>query len=75
MLMPLEKQHLSLRLVPEGKEETHISQHGGSSTDEGTSSKPGVSNVPFDDSKEEISWNSSKDKETDTQEQDKHDDE
>nr|GEW96987.1 hypothetical protein [Tanacetum cinerariifolium] len=42
---------------------------------EGTGSKPGVLDVPSDDSKEEISWNSSDDEETDTQEQDRHDDE
>nr|GFA92095.1 hypothetical protein [Tanacetum cinerariifolium] len=36
--------------------ETHISQQGGSSTDEGTGSRPRVSDVPSDDSKEEISW-------------------
>nr|GFC31794.1 hypothetical protein [Tanacetum cinerariifolium] len=35
------------------RKETHISQHGGSSTDEGTSSKPGVPDVPSDDSEEE----------------------
>nr|GEY56805.1 uncharacterized mitochondrial protein AtMg00810-like [Tanacetum cinerariifolium] len=49
--------------------------HGGSGTDEGTGSKPGVSDVPFDDSEEEISWNSSDDEETDTQEQDRNDNE
>nr|GFA04672.1 hypothetical protein [Tanacetum cinerariifolium] len=43
------------------KQESHISQIGGSSTDGGTSSKPGVLDVPFDDSEEEISWNSSDD--------------
>nr|GFB66202.1 hypothetical protein [Tanacetum cinerariifolium] len=43
------------------RQETHISQHGGSSTDEGTGSKLGVPDVPSDDSKEEISWNSSDD--------------
>nr|GEZ69167.1 hypothetical protein [Tanacetum cinerariifolium] len=42
---------------------------------EGTGSKPGVPDVPSDDSKKEISWNSSEDEETDTQEQDRHDDE
>nr|GEY98946.1 hypothetical protein [Tanacetum cinerariifolium] len=40
------------------RQETHISQYGGSSIDEGTGSKPGVPDVPFDDSEEEISWNS-----------------
>nr|GFC78226.1 hypothetical protein [Tanacetum cinerariifolium] len=43
------------------RQETHISQHGGFSTDEGTGSKPGVPDVPSDDSEEEISWNSSDD--------------
>nr|GEX45787.1 hypothetical protein [Tanacetum cinerariifolium] len=37
------------------RHETHISQQGGFSTDEGTGSKPGVSDVPSDDSNEEIS--------------------
>nr|GFD48665.1 hypothetical protein [Tanacetum cinerariifolium] len=32
------------------RQETQISQHGGSSTDEGTGSKPGVLDVPSDDS-------------------------
>nr|GFD37462.1 hypothetical protein [Tanacetum cinerariifolium] len=48
-------------------QETHISQQGGSSTDEGTGSQPGVSNVPSDDSEEEISWNSSDDEDVDDQ--------
>nr|GFD47422.1 hypothetical protein [Tanacetum cinerariifolium] len=39
--------------------ETHISQQRGSSTNEGTGSKPGVPDVPSDDSKEELSWKSS----------------
>nr|GFB45354.1 hypothetical protein [Tanacetum cinerariifolium] len=43
------------------RQETHISQHGGFSTDKETGSKPGVSDVPSNDSKEEISWNSSDD--------------
>nr|GFA42401.1 hypothetical protein [Tanacetum cinerariifolium] len=43
------------------RQETHISQHGGSSTDKGTGSKPRVLDVPSDDSEEEISWNSSDD--------------
>nr|GFD23086.1 hypothetical protein [Tanacetum cinerariifolium] len=37
------------------RQETHISQHGGFSTDEETGSKPGVLDVPSDDSEEEIS--------------------
>nr|GFD47959.1 hypothetical protein [Tanacetum cinerariifolium] len=38
---------------------------GGSSTYEGTGSKPGVPDVPSDDSEEEISWNSSDDEDVD----------
>nr|GFD22552.1 hypothetical protein [Tanacetum cinerariifolium] len=37
------------------RHETHISQQGGSSTDEGTGSILGVPDVPSDDSKKEIS--------------------
>nr|GEY83626.1 hypothetical protein [Tanacetum cinerariifolium] len=40
---------------------------GGSSTDEGIGSKPGVPDVPFDESEEEISWNSSDDEDVDDQ--------
>nr|GEZ70298.1 hypothetical protein [Tanacetum cinerariifolium] len=53
----------------------HISQPGGSGIDEGTGSKPGVQNVPSDDSKEEISWNSSDDEDANAQEKDRDDDE
>nr|GFB30627.1 hypothetical protein [Tanacetum cinerariifolium] len=49
------------------RHETHISQQGGSSTDEGTDSMPGVPDVPSDDSKEEISWNSFDDEDVDDQ--------
>nr|GFD55158.1 hypothetical protein [Tanacetum cinerariifolium] len=41
------------------RQETHISQQHGFGIDEGTSSKPGVPDVPSDDSEEELSWNSS----------------
>nr|GFA25397.1 hypothetical protein [Tanacetum cinerariifolium] len=37
------------------RHEMHISQQGGSGTDEGTGSKSGVPNVPSDDSEEELS--------------------
>nr|GFA17691.1 hypothetical protein [Tanacetum cinerariifolium] len=47
------------------RHEKHISQQGGSSTDEGIGSIPGVPDVPSDDSKEEISWNSSDDEDVD----------
>nr|GEY00114.1 hypothetical protein [Tanacetum cinerariifolium] len=50
-------------------------EHGGSSTDEGTGSKPGVSGVPSDDSEEEISWNSFDDEDVDAQVKGRHDDE
>nr|GFD30388.1 hypothetical protein [Tanacetum cinerariifolium] len=62
---PLEVERIEaeqLKIVlRKSRQETHISQHGGSSTDEGIGSKPGVPNVPSDDSEEEISWNSSDD--------------
>nr|GEY63778.1 hypothetical protein [Tanacetum cinerariifolium] len=41
-----------------GKQTTHISQASGFGADEGTSSIPGVPDVPTDESKEELSWNS-----------------
>nr|GFD55608.1 hypothetical protein [Tanacetum cinerariifolium] len=43
------------------RQETHISQQCGFDTNEGSGSKPGVPDVPSDDSEEEISWNSSDD--------------
>nr|GFC46442.1 hypothetical protein [Tanacetum cinerariifolium] len=49
------------------RQETHISQHGGSGTDERTGSKPGVPDVPSDDSDEEISWNSFDEEDVDDQ--------
>nr|GEZ31422.1 hypothetical protein [Tanacetum cinerariifolium] len=39
-------------------QQKHISQASGSGTDEGTGSIPGVLDVPTDESKEKISWNS-----------------
>nr|GFA74769.1 hypothetical protein [Tanacetum cinerariifolium] len=54
-------------VLRKSRHETHISQQGGSSTDEGTGSRPGVPNVPSDDSKEELSWNSSDDEDVDEQ--------
>nr|GFD49304.1 hypothetical protein [Tanacetum cinerariifolium] len=39
-------------------QQTHISQPSGFGAYEGTGSKPGVPNVPTDESKEELSWNS-----------------
>nr|GEZ32970.1 hypothetical protein [Tanacetum cinerariifolium] len=46
-------------ILKRSRQETHISQQSGFGTDEGTSSKPGVPDVPSDDSEEELSWNSS----------------
>nr|GEZ93815.1 retrovirus-related Pol polyprotein from transposon TNT 1-94 [Tanacetum cinerariifolium] len=46
-----------------------------SDTDEGTGSKPGVLDVPSDDSEEEISWNSSDDEDVDAQDKERNDDE
>nr|GEZ42034.1 hypothetical protein [Tanacetum cinerariifolium] len=43
------------------RQKTHISQQRSFSTDEGTGSRPGVPDVPSDDSEEELSWNSSDD--------------
>nr|GFC65388.1 hypothetical protein [Tanacetum cinerariifolium] len=55
-------------ILERSRQQTHISQLGGSGTDEGTGSKPGVPDVPSDDSEEEISWNSSDDEDADAQE-------
>nr|GEY32357.1 hypothetical protein [Tanacetum cinerariifolium] len=54
-------------ILRRSKQETHISQQGGSSIDEGTGSQPGVSDIPSDDSEEEISWNSFDDEDVDGQ--------
>nr|GFD03360.1 hypothetical protein [Tanacetum cinerariifolium] len=42
---------------------------------EGTGSKPGVPDVPFDDSEEELSWNSSDDEDVGSHEEGKESDE
>nr|GFA99700.1 hypothetical protein [Tanacetum cinerariifolium] len=54
-------------VLKQSRQETHISQQHGSSTDEGTGSRPGVLDVPYDDSEEELSWNSSDDEDVKTQ--------
>nr|GFC10466.1 hypothetical protein [Tanacetum cinerariifolium] len=41
-------------ILKRSRQETHISQKSGSGTDEGTGSKPGVLDVPSDDSEEEL---------------------
>nr|GFB55199.1 hypothetical protein [Tanacetum cinerariifolium] len=48
-------------VLKRSRRETHISQLSGSGTGEGTGSKPGVSDVPSDDSEKELSWKSSDD--------------
>nr|GEU88284.1 hypothetical protein [Tanacetum cinerariifolium] len=50
-------------------------EHGGSGTDEGTGSKPGVPDVPTDESEEELSWNSSDDEGADDKGKDGNGDE
>nr|GEZ79478.1 hypothetical protein [Tanacetum cinerariifolium] len=45
------------------RQETHISQQRSSGTDKGTGSKPGVLDVPSDDSEEKLLWNSFDDEE------------
>nr|GFA79458.1 hypothetical protein [Tanacetum cinerariifolium] len=44
-----------LRATTPSRQETHISQQSGSGTGEATGSKPGVPDVPSDDSEEELS--------------------
>nr|GEU63183.1 hypothetical protein [Tanacetum cinerariifolium] len=57
------------------RQESHISQLGGSSRDKGIGSKPGVPDVPSDDLKDDISWNSLDDEDVDAQDKDRNDDE
>nr|GFA92386.1 hypothetical protein [Tanacetum cinerariifolium] len=54
-------------VLKRSRQETHISQQRGSGTDEVTGSRPGVPDVPSDDSEEELSWNSSDDEDVDEQ--------
>nr|GEW57925.1 hypothetical protein [Tanacetum cinerariifolium] len=69
-----EAQQLKI-VLRRSRQQTHISQTGGSGTDEGTGSKLGVPDVPTDESEEELSWNSSDDKGADDQEKVGDDDE
>nr|GEZ48098.1 hypothetical protein [Tanacetum cinerariifolium] len=62
-------------VLKRSRRETHISQLSGSGTGEGTGSKPGVPDVPSDDSKEELSWKSSNDKDVGSHEKGKESDE
>nr|GFC35700.1 hypothetical protein [Tanacetum cinerariifolium] len=43
-------------VLKRSRQETHISQQRSFGTDEGTGSRPRVSDVPSDDSEEELSW-------------------
>nr|GFA01523.1 hypothetical protein [Tanacetum cinerariifolium] len=54
-------------VLKRSRQETHISQQRSSGTDEGTVSRPGVPDVPSDDSEEELSWNSFDDEDVDEQ--------
>nr|GEZ56415.1 hypothetical protein [Tanacetum cinerariifolium] len=54
-------------VLKRSRQETHISQQHGSGTDEGTGSRPGVPDVPSDDSEKELSWDSSDDEDVDEQ--------
>nr|GFC67765.1 hypothetical protein [Tanacetum cinerariifolium] len=54
-------------VLKRSRHEMHISQQGGYGIDEGTGSKPGVPDVPSNDSEEELSWNSSNDEDVDEQ--------
>nr|GEY60769.1 hypothetical protein [Tanacetum cinerariifolium] len=69
-----EAQQLKI-VLKRSRHETHISQLGGFGTDEGTGFKPGVPDVPSNDSEEEISWNSWDDEDADAQEKDRDNDE
>nr|GFA65005.1 hypothetical protein [Tanacetum cinerariifolium] len=57
-------------VLKRSRQETHISQQSGSGTDEVTGSKPGVPDVPSDDSEEELSWKSSDDEDVDDDDND-----
>nr|GEX18085.1 hypothetical protein [Tanacetum cinerariifolium] len=61
--------------APKAKSLSALSEPGGSGTDEGTGSKPGVLDVPTDESEEELSWNSSDNKGANDQGKDIDDDE
>nr|GFD21333.1 hypothetical protein [Tanacetum cinerariifolium] len=54
-------------VLKRSRQETHISQQRSFGTDEGTGSRPGVPDVPSDDSEEDLSWNSSDDEDVDEQ--------
>nr|GEY40150.1 retrovirus-related Pol polyprotein from transposon TNT 1-94 [Tanacetum cinerariifolium] len=70
----IEAQQLKL-VTKQSMQQTHVSQPSGSGADEGTGSKPGVPDVPTDESEEELSWNSTDDKGDDHEEHDDDGDE
>nr|GEZ49448.1 hypothetical protein [Tanacetum cinerariifolium] len=61
-------------VLKRSRQETYISQQSGFGTGEGTGSKPGVLDVPSDDSEEELSWKSSDDEEVGSYEKGKESD-
>nr|GEZ49864.1 hypothetical protein [Tanacetum cinerariifolium] len=69
-----EAQQLKL-LTKRSMQQMHISQPISSGADEGTGSKPGVLDVPTDESEEELFWNSTNDEGDDNKEQDDDGDE
>nr|GEX05737.1 hypothetical protein [Tanacetum cinerariifolium] len=82
-LQRTEAEQLKL-VLKRSRHETHISQQSGSGTGEGTGSKPGVPDVPSDDSEEELSdkdsdetvkYGAGKDGDEDDDEDDDDDDE
>nr|GFC36399.1 hypothetical protein [Tanacetum cinerariifolium] len=64
---PTDVERTEAEQLKRSRQETHVSLQRGSGTDEGTGSRPGVPDVPFDDSEEELSWNSSDDEDVDEQ--------
>nr|GEU28596.1 hypothetical protein [Tanacetum cinerariifolium] len=69
-----EAQQLKL-VTKRSRQQMHISQPSGSGADEETGSKPGVPDVPTDESEEEFSWNSTNDKGDENEEKDDDSDE
>nr|GEX73512.1 hypothetical protein [Tanacetum cinerariifolium] len=69
-----EAQQLKL-VTKRSLQQMHISQASGSGADEGTGSKPGITDVPTDESEEELSWNSTNDEGDDAEGKDGDDDE
>nr|GEU75291.1 retrovirus-related Pol polyprotein from transposon TNT 1-94 [Tanacetum cinerariifolium] len=70
----IEAQQLKL-VTKQSMQQAHISQPSGPGADERTGSKPGVPNVPTDESEEELSWNSTDDEGDDNEEGDDDSDE